>query len=325
MIAMKRVVHLLDRMAGRTLLVVGDVLLDRYLFGAVERISPEAPVPVLQVEREEDRLGGAGNVALNVDRFGARSILLGVCGDDPAGRELFRQKGDGGLLTVDQKQQTIVKTRVIAGRQQIVRIDRERPLTYPETALATLASTLDQLPIDGIIVSDYAKGTVDPRIMDVLRPFASRRHLPLWVDPKPPREHLYKGVSGLTPNLREAEAMLKAPLRQEDELARGIATLRRRLGCQAVLITRGAAGISAGGSGSRVFHYPAFSHEVFDVTGAGDTVIAILVLALTAGATLREAVAFANAAASIVVERIGASQVSRLELQERLSHLPHGR
>lgn len=325
MISPQRITTILDRMSRRTILVAGDTLLDRYLFGSVERISPEAPVPVLQVRQEEDRLGGAGNVALNVDRLGARSVLLGLCGDDSAGRELVRQKGAGGLLLVDPDQKTIVKTRVIAGRQQIVRIDRDQPLTIPEPMLRGLAAALEKLEADAVIVSDYAKGTVDQRLMDLLRTYSIRRKVPLWVDPKPPHWHLYTGVSGLKPNLREAEFMLKTPLRGEAELARGIAALRRRLSCESVLITRGAAGISAGKRGSRVFHFPAFSHEVFDVTGAGDTVIAVLVLALTAGATLREAVALANAAASIVIERVGASQVSREELHDRLAMISRSR
>ena len=179
MISPQRITAILDRMSHRTILVAGDTLLDRYLFGSVERISPEAPVPVLQVEQEEDRLGGAGNVALNIDRLGARSVLLGLCGDDSAGRELIRQKGEGGLLMVDPGQKTIVKTRVIAGRQQIVRIDRDQPLTIPDPMIGQLAAALEGLAVDGVIVSDYAKGTVDRRLMDLLRSFSARRQIPL--------------------------------------------------------------------------------------------------------------------------------------------------
>lgn len=321
MIPPKRIDEICSRFGKKKILVYGDVILDRYIFGFVERISPEAPVPVVRVTREESRLGGAGNVAANIDRLGAEGLLMGVVGDDPYGAEALRLKTGSSHVRLDRLNTTVVKTRVVAEKQQMVRLDREMPITFDESLEKEMTKTIAGLKVDGIIVSDYAKGTVTEGIMKALKNRALELKIHLVVDPKPGHAALYRGVSGITPNLREAEEMLQKKLDSEERLRRAVTVMRNRLNVDYVIITRGSQGISAGERGGRVFHLPAFSREVFDVTGAGDTVTAVLTLALTTGASLREAVSMANAAASIVVEKVGTGQVSVAELKTRLKWL----
>ncbi len=314
----KRIAEVCSRFAGKTILVYGDVILDRYIFGQVERISPEAPVPVVKVGSEESRLGGAGNVAANIDKLGARSLLLGVAGDDGFAAEIGRLKKEGNRVIRDAESQTVVKTRIISQRQQIVRVDREARIRLGAAVLAKIEAEIAVAGIDGIIVSDYAKGTVNAEAMALLKARAAEGGIPIIVDPKPPHFNLYHGVTGLTPNLKEAEEITGKAIRGDADVALVLNRIRRKFRTRFTLVTRGSQGISAAEQGRKIFHLPAFSHEVYDVTGAGDTVVAVLTLALVAGADLREAVALANAAASIVVEKIGTSQVELEELQDRL-------
>lgn len=309
----------LARFSGKRILVFGDIVLDRYIFGEVERISPEAPVPVLKVRNEEFRLGGAGNVAINIDRLGGRGILLGVTGDDLYADEIAGLKGIDHVICRDRHWRTIVKTRVIAQRQQIVRIDREETLRPERIVEQRLIREARRIGVDGIVISDYGKGTVTPTIMECLKERAAAEKIPLVVDPKPPHFGLYSGVTGITPNLKEAEDMVGRRLETDADIARAVSEIRRRFSAEFVVITRGRQGLSAGERGKRVFHLPALSHEVFDVTGAGDTVAAVLSLALVAGGTLVEAAVLANLAASVVVEKIGTSSVTPGELREKLA------
>ena len=318
MVPWKRVERICAQFVGKRILVYGDVILDRYIFGEVERISPEAPVPVVRVRREELRLGGAGNVAANIDILGGQGLLLGITGRDGFAEEIAALKKNGNLVIRHASFPTTVKTRVISQRQQIVRIDREAPLPFTTEISRQLADAVAKDTVDGIIVSDYAKGAVNETSMKILRERAKELNIPLVVDPKPPHFHLYRGVSGITPNLKEAEEMVGRKLNDDAEVARAVNQIRKKFAADFAVVTRGATGISAGQRGRRMFNYPAFSHEVYDVTGAGDTVVAVLTLALVSGAELREAVALANAAASIVVERIGTSQVTVDELRQRL-------
>ena len=314
----KRIAEICSRFAGKKILVYGDVILDRYIFGQVERISPEAPVPVVTVESEESRLGGAGNVAANIDRLGACGLLLGVCGNDSFADEVSRLKMEGNLVVRDGSRRTVVKTRIISQRQQIVRVDREMSVDLGEDVLRRIGDEIEGAVFDAIIVSDYAKGAVNAAAMAMLKARASRDGIPIIVDPKPPHLALYRDVTGLTPNLKEAEAMAGRFIRGEADVAAALNRIRRKFRTRFTLVTRGSQGISAAEANRKMFHLPAFSREVFDVTGAGDTVVAVLTLALVAGAGLREAAALANAAASIVVEKVGTSQVGLEELQERI-------
>ncbi len=323
MISLKRVDDICSAFAGKRVLVVGDVILDRYVFGSVERISPEAPVPVVKVAREEIRLGGAGNVAANIDRLGGRGLLVGLAGEDGDADLITAAKGGDCHLVRSGTCATIVKTRIVAQRQQVVRVDREESLHPRAIDERRLIALVRKLPFDGVVVSDYAKGTVGGGLMDALREKCHRLGLPLLVDPKPQHAQFYRGVTGITPNLREAETLLGRPLGDGAGLRRGLLRLRRQFRSRFVVVTRGEQGISAAEAGRRAFHLPAYSHEVFDVTGAGDTVAAVLALTLAAGADLREAIALANAAASVVVEKIGTWPVSATELRERARLIRH--
>ena len=324
MMTLKRVDAICSQFKDKKILIFGDVILDRYIFGSVSRISPEAPVPVVKVEKEEFRSGGAGNVAANIDKLGARSILLGVTGKDSFADELFKLKSQDNAIITSAVNQTLVKTRVISQRQQIVRIDREETIRVtPEIhdKIRKSIERLKQTDIDGIIVSDYAKGTLTLPLMEYLKDKAQSFHVPIIVDPKPPHFHLYKDIDGITPNQKEAEAIMNKKIDSDADAAEAVKFIRRRFKAKFSLITRGNQGITAGVRGKNVFHLPAFNHEVFDVTGAGDTVISVLILALVSAASLKEAVELANAAASIVVEKVGTSQITVSELHERMRFL----
>jgi D-beta-D-heptose 7-phosphate kinase/D-beta-D-heptose 1-phosphate adenosyltransferase len=324
MMTLKRVDAICSQFKNKKILIFGDVILDRYIFGSVSRISPEAPVPVVKVEKEEFRPGGAGNVAANIDKLGAGSILLGVTGKDSFAHELFKLKSQDNAVITSTVNQTLVKTRVISRRQQIVRIDREQNIRVTPEIRDKIGKSIEKLKqtdIHGIIVSDYAKGTLTPSLMECLKDKAQSLHVPVIVDPKPPHFHLYRDIDGITPNQREAEAIMNKKIDSDADAAEAVKFIRRRFKTKFSLITRGDQGITAGLKGKKTFHLPALNHEVFDVTGAGDTVISVLILALVSGAALKEAVALANAAASIVVEKVGTSQVTVDELHDRMRFL----
>ena len=321
MIKLKRVEEICSQFREKRILVYGDVILDRYIFGSVNRISPEAPVPVVRVEKEEFRLGGAGNVAINIDRLGARGILIGITGDDVYAEKLLELKSLDNAAIKSRLNQTLVKTRVISQRQQIVRIDREELIRVTPEITERIAALIDPLTLHGIIVSDYAKGTLTREIMACLQAKAQSQQIPIVVDPKPPHFHLYRNIDGITPNRTEAETIFNHKIEADSEAAAAVKLIRKKFKTRFSIITRGGKGISAGETGKKTFHLPAFNHEVFDVTGAGDTVVAVVILALVCGANLREAAALANGAASIVVEKVGASQVTPDELLQRMKYL----
>jgi rfaE bifunctional protein kinase chain/domain len=273
------------------------------------------------VTHEELRLGGAGNVAANIDSLGASGVLMGIVGDDIFAEYVLQMKRDNHIVVQEKSIHTIVKTRIMSGRQQIVRVDREDAITATPAIDQKLLAAVAKTRFDGIIVSDYAKGTVNSEVMALLKERAAAGAIPIVVDPKPPNFELYRDVTGVTPNLKEAEEMAGRSIAGDADVALALNRIRRKFKTRFTLITRGGQGISAAERNRKMFHLPAFSHEVFDVTGAGDTVVAVLTLALVAGADLREAVALANAAASIVVEKVGTSQVGLEELQDRLKFI----
>lgn len=306
-----------ERMAQARVLVVGDAMLDRYWFGAVDRISPEAPVPVVRVTREEERLGGAANVALNVKTLGAQATLLTVVGDDEPARllrRLLEQQGVTALLGSDPQLYTIVKLRVIGRAQQLIRIDFENQPDHE--VLATMASDYARvLPLhDAVLFSDYGKGglTHIPRMIDEAR--AAGR--PVLVDPKGNDYSRYAGASVITPNRAEL-AQVIGPWSSEGQLHERVHALRRLHRIDAVLLTRSEDGMSLfdeqdGANGHT--QVPAQAREVFDVTGAGDTVIATLAALLACGIPLRDAMPIANRAGGIVVGKFGTASVSHDEL-----------
>jgi D-glycero-beta-D-manno-heptose-7-phosphate kinase len=308
------------RFPAATVLVVGDVMLDQFLIGRVTRISPEAPVPIVHYDHEEHRIGGAANVAHNVVAFGARAELVGLVGDDAEAGVLrdalaARHVGTSGLVA-DSSRPTTRKVRVVTDRhQQVARLDYERDHEAREeietqliARVGTLASTAG-----AIVVSDYLKGAITGRLVAELAEIARQRNVPLLVDPKIPHVGYYRGATLVTPNHHEAEVATHMRIRTDGDAGVAARAFRQRAGCDGVLITRGEHGmwlLCPESEGA----LPATAREVADVTGAGDTVIATLALALAAGATTAEAATLANHAAGIVVGKFGPATVSVDEL-----------
>jgi D-beta-D-heptose 7-phosphate kinase/D-beta-D-heptose 1-phosphate adenosyltransferase len=309
----RRAAALLSAMRRRRVLVVGDVMLDEFLWGRVSRISPEAPVPVVEVVRQSFHLGGAGNVAANVRSLGGRATLVSAIGDDAGGahvREAVERAGVDSRLVVSPGRPTTVKTRIVAHQQQVVRADREdRSDMDAGTGAAILDALREELGrCDVLVISDYQKGVVTAAALKRLLPLA--QHVPVLVDPKLGHFRLYRGVTVVTPNQLEAEQATGVRLRDGAELATAGARILRMLRCRAALVTRGERGMSLFEQGKPPLHVPTAAREVFDVTGAGDTVIATMSLALAAGASLPEAAVLANAAAGVVVGKLGTAQAT---------------
>ncbi len=295
------------------LLVVGDVMLDRYWFGEVSRISPEAPVPVVRVERREERLGGAANVARNAVALGAQTGLLGVVGQDEAGdvvQKLLTDLHVNSYLNRDTSISTIIKLRVIGRQQQLLRIDFEHAPT--DTVLRDKLTQFNALlpQYDVIVLSDYAKGS----LVNVAEMIAAARRLGkrILVDPKGEDFACYKGASVLTPNKSELRQVVGS-WKSEEELAAKAHQLREELELEALLLTRSEEGMTLY-TAAEVLHIPAVAREVYDVSGAGDTVIATLATMLGAGLPIAEAVSIANRAGGIVVGKLGTATVTREEL-----------
>jgi rfaE bifunctional protein kinase chain/domain len=303
----------LERLSRARVLVVGDAMLDRYWFGAVDRISPEAPVPVVRVTREEERLGGAANVAYNVQTLGAKATLLTVVGDDePAKklRALLEQRGVHALLGSDPQLYTIVKLRVIGRAQQLLRIDFENQPDH-EVLDGMFADFERVLPEhDAVLFSDYGKGG----LTHIPRMIASARRLgkPVLVDPKGTDYARYAGATVITPNRAELAQVIGA-WSSEGQLQSDTQALRERLGLDGVVLTRSEEGMSLFDAAGHL-QVPAQAREVFDVTGAGDTVIATLAAMLACGLDLREAMPIANRAGGIVVGKFGTATVDHAEL-----------
>ena len=311
-------------LAGKKVLVVGDLMVDHYIWGKVSRISPEAPIPVVHVGEETWRLGGAANVAANLAALGAKVALVGVVGKDATGRHLrslLEEKGiDSSAIIEDESRPTIQKTRVIAQHQQVVRVDREKSAWLDakvrealiEKALAAAKGA------DAILFSDYAKGVLTQPVAAKLIELGRAQGSVLSVDPKPANIGLFKGASIITPNQGEAQAASGITMDSEAHVEEAGRKLLKDLECKAVLITRGEHGMSLFENGQPTTHIATRAQEVFDVTGAGDTVISTLTLALAAGASYADAAYLANAAAGIVVGEVGVAAVSPAQLEGAL-------
>ena len=300
-----------DAWQGRPVAVIGDVMLDRYLWGRVSRISPEAPVPVVEVERESFRLGGAANVAHNVAALGASPRLLGVVGED-AGAERFRTRLDelgidGAHLRVDPARPTSQKTRIVAQSQHLVRVDeesRDELAGTVETAVRDAAlALLDEAA--AVILSDYGKGVITRGVLDPLLAEANRRGVPVCVDPKDLHFFAYRGVAVVTPNQHEAAEVLGYKLRDDAAVDRAGAEILERLGSDAVLVTRGEHGMSLFTRDGARRDFAATARDVYDVTGAGDTVTSTYAVVLAGGGEAAEAAWMANRAAGQVVQEVG--------------------
>jgi len=326
--ALEQLLGLVDRFAGRRLLVLGDLMLDHYLWGHCERISPEAPVPVVEVQRETSSLGGAGNVAANLAALGAEPVLVGLVGDDERAQTLFEAFASRGVdtraIVRDGSRPTTMKTRIIAHSQQVVRADWESRADVEGPALQALLGTLErELPrCHGLIVSDYGKGVVTRAVLDQAIGLARAKKLRVSVDPKESHIDSYRSVSIMTPNQHEAGYVMGQRISDEASLLAVGRGLQKRVDADAVLITRGPDGMSLFEKSGRTTHLPTVAREVFDVTGAGDTVVSVVALALAAGADYPEACYLANHAAGVVIREVGTATCPPGELRASLAGAP---
>jgi D-beta-D-heptose 7-phosphate kinase/D-beta-D-heptose 1-phosphate adenosyltransferase len=316
---------LLDAARGVHVVVVGDVMLDHFMVGRVSRVSPEAPVPVLEFEREFSVPGGAANVACNARALGATVSLVGVVGDDAAAadlRGLLEGRGIAGAgLIVDPARPTTCKTRLATTRnQQVARVDVERAADLDGALAAAVAAAVDDAAATAgvLVVSDYLKGVVTPAVMARVVAAAHRRGVPLLVDPKVPHVARYAGATLLTPNHHEAEAATGVTIRTTTDVQRAARRLAEQARVDGVLVTWGEQGMWLS-HGTVEGHLPATAREVADVTGAGDTVVAVFGAMLAAGATSAEAARLANEAAGIVVTRFGTAAVTADAFRQRLA------
>ncbi len=323
-----RLLRYIDRFPKTRVLVVGDVMLDHYIWGNVSRISPEAPVPVVNVTKESLLIGGAGNVVNNIHSLGGRVSICGVIGPDEAGKQLLhllRSKGiptDG--LMVEGGRTTSIKTRIIAHSQQVVRFDRETKNGIERDTYRRIMEFVKQQiagdgGLDAIVLSDYCKGVITKELVRDMVRLAKQNDILVSVDPKVSHFGMYSGVTILTPNTREASIGSRVEIEDEKGLLKAGTLLLKRLKCHAVLITRGEHGMSLFERGGRITHIPTVAQEVFDVTGAGDTVIGALTLAMAAGASTGDAARLSNFAAGIVVGIIGTATVTPKELKKKMA------
>lgn len=345
--AIPRLKRLIPRLRSKRIGVLGDLMLDRYLWGTASRLSPEAPVPVVDFVEQSEFLGGAGNVAANIAALGASVEAFGVTGNDEPGRALQKciraaNIADRGIIG-DTKRVTTVKTRIVAQQRQVVRVDHERrePLRAEtqEKLLRMLFTALKKL--DALVFSDYDKGLITDDFADRVLSAAHRLHVPVFVKPKRSRLYAYRGARAIVCNAKEAGFYVTRSLSDEKSVEEAGRALLAHFGCSAVVITRGKNGMSVFEESSpRHLHVPATSFEVtyarvgqagvergatgrqvFDVTGAGDTVLSVLALAIAAGAQLADAAMLANTAAGVVVGKLGTASVSPQELLHALDDI----
>ena len=345
--SLPRLRRLIPRLRGKRMVVLGDLMLDRYVVGTASRLSPEAAVPIVDFIEQTQRLGGAGNVAANLAALGARVECFGVTGEDEPGEALRRilaaeSIGNKGVLA-DKGRITTVKTRIIARHQQIVRVDHERrePLErkLQERLLGSVLRSLKK--IEAVVLSDYDKGLITDDFAERLLTACHRSGVPVFVKPKTSRLYAYRGARAIVCNAKEAGFFITQPITDDKSVEEAGQKLLSHFGCAAVLITRGDRGMSLIEEGSRhTMHIPATGVEVsysrvgqpgvernatgrqvFDVTGAGDTVLSVLALGAAAGAALSDAAVLANAAAGVVVSKLGTATVGSQELQHAIDEL----
>lgn len=317
-VSLERIKNLVSQFAGRKILVLGDLMLDKYIWGKVSRISPEAPVPVVEVTRESLCLGGAGNVTHNLHTLGASPVLVSLIGQDQAGEWILNNVPDYRGIVIDAQRSTIVKTRIIAHHQQVVRVDFEekKPIT-PEIAEKIL-HFLQKEPFEGLLISDYNKGLLTPELMKKVLALCEEKHLPVFVDPKVDNFFLFSPVTLITPNHHEAEKIVHHPCQNDQQIETAGQEILDRIKTRYLIIKRGEKGMTVFEKGVKPIHIPTRAREVYDVTGAGDTVIAVASLALLAGASIHEAAFIANLAAGLVVGKIGTAAVTCQEIIEAL-------
>lgn len=319
-----RIKEIIGGFGKSKILILGDIMLDEYLFGTVSRISPEAPVPVVDVNSDKFLLGGAANVASNIRQLGDEPILLGLVGEDEASiklSQLLKSKNiSSSYLINDKSRQTTIKTRVIANNQQVVRADRENTHEMDKETERKVLARFNEIVDDlsAIIISDYGKGVITLSLLENIIEVCTKKDKFVAVDPKETHFHNYKKVSVITPNHHEASFAYGKRIRNESDLIEVGNGLLEKLQVKSILITRGADGMSLFRANEEPKHIPTFARQVYDVTGAGDTVIATFVSAVSSGADLLEAAVVANAGAGITVREVGTASVTPKLLEMEL-------
>lgn len=322
----RRALEIIENFSNSRVLVVGDIMADHFIWGRVSRISPEAPVPVVEVGKDDFMLGGCANVLNNIFAMGGRVHLAGVVGSDDTGRHLlaeFRNRGvDTDGIVVETGRPTTLKTRIVAHGQQVVRFDREDCKPVQAKSIRKILSYIESLRDDlgALVISDYSKGVVTPQLLEGIRKVIAGRSIFTCVDPKQRDFSLYQGFDMVTPNHHEAGRAAGEEMKNGQDHIRIGMKLLQQYDFKALLMTRGEEGMSLFERKGRISHtaFPAQAREVFDVTGAGDTVIGILALSMATGASFREAAYLANHAAGIVVGKAGTATVTREELRRVL-------
>jgi rfaE bifunctional protein kinase chain/domain len=311
-----------ERFSEARLIVVGDIIMDEYIWGDVSRISPEAPVPVVDIQEETKMLGGAANVLNNIAALGGKAILCGLIGDDQMGQDIVDRMKEQGLRTdgiiTESHRPTSVKTRVVAHNQQVVRFDRESRKKLEADSTERILDFIRQLQegYEAIVVADYGKGVISAELMEGLRGQVSRSSAILAVDPKIGNFECYHKVDVITPNHHEAGAFCRTEIVDQESLVRAGNQMLRELDCRYVLITRGKDGMSLFENGGEISHIPTVARKVYDVTGAGDTVISAFCLGLASGLDPKSAALISNFAAGIVVGEVGTSTVKAEDLKK---------
>jgi rfaE bifunctional protein kinase chain/domain len=317
----KELMEFIGGFPSTRILVIGDIILDEYIWGDVSRISPEAPVPVVEIRQETKRLGGAANVVNNIVSLGGQSILCGVIGNDRAGKLITESMKDLGIVTKgiikDPSRHTSIKTRVVAHNQQVVRFDREtrREIDPEKTDKLLKFIKNSRNGFDAIIVADYGKGVISSKLMEGLRDLITDSNIIIAVDPKTDNFKCYKGIDIITPNHHEAGSICRLEIVDEETLIRAGNQIMDELGCRSVLVTQGKDGMTLFEKGREPCHIPTVARKVFDVSGAGDTVIGALCLSLASGMDLKSSAIISNFAAGIVVGEVGTSVVTAEELK----------
>ncbi|MCX7910903.1 MAG: D-glycero-beta-D-manno-heptose-7-phosphate kinase [Endomicrobia bacterium] len=319
----QKLLSIIKKFHDKKILVVGDIMLDKYVWGEVERISPEAPVPVVDVKKETQNLGACGNVAYNIVSVGAKAYIVTVVGNDLYAEEIKNMLLSRGInidgVFSDNTRPTTVKTRIIAQSQQIVRVDKESRVQITASLFEKIRNYIEDIKskIDGILISDYGKGVITKSLLSYLIKLSKKLDIPITVDPKIEHFMEYKKVTVLTPNLNEATQGMrlhKKPKTEQEIYELGKKILKK-LNPEALVITRGPDGMTLFEK-EKIYHIPTRAKEVYDVTGAGDTVVALLTLSLTAGADFVSGCEISNFAAGVVVGKVGTATVSKEELEE---------
>ena len=309
----------------QTVLIVGDTIIDKFIWGKVKRISPEAPVPVVEVTRETETLGGAANVANNITSLGGRAYIVSTIGEDMTGGSLVKMLGEKGInydcLVYDANRPTIVKTRIIAASQQLVRVDKEIKGFFNHHIESKVLANIEKIipQVNAVIISDYGKGVISPKVLKKTISLAKKYKIPVAVDPKVDHFKKYKKITTMTPNEKEAiEGMNAKNIRTDEDIVVLGKEILKTLNSESVLITRGEKGMTLIQPNNKTTSIPTRAKEVYDVTGAGDTVISTMTLALAAKSDLLSAAEVANFAAGIVVGKLGTATISFQELEKTI-------